>query len=194
MGHYGRVDILINNAGAGLYAPSWSAPEQDVRRLFELNFFAAWDMIRLVVPAMRHERSGMIVNIGSIAGRVTLPWFTMYSATKYALGSLTEGLRMELARDGVRTMSVCPGYVRTLFQQHVLGGRPPESVVRSKRFAVTAERCAEAVADGVERDARTVVTPRVGWMLIAFARLFPATLEGRLAGILHSNASAGKAS
>jgi short-subunit dehydrogenase len=101
---------------------------------------------------------------------------------------------MELARDGVRTMTVCPGYVRTQFQQHVLGGRAPESVVRSRRFAVTAERCAAAIADGVERDARTVVTPRIGWLLIAFARLFPAILEGRLAEILHRDASAGRAS
>ena len=105
----------------------------------------------------------MIVNIGSIAGKVTLPWFTLYSATKFALGSLTEGLRMELGRDGIRTMVVCPGYVSTAFQSHALVGRPPDRLLKGKKFAITAEQCAEAVARGVERDARTVVTPAVGW-------------------------------
>ena len=80
----------------GMYAPSWNAPIDDVRRMFELNFFAPLALTQLVVPHMRERRSGMIVNVGSIAGKVTLPWFTLYSASKYALGSLTDGLRMEL--------------------------------------------------------------------------------------------------
>ena len=79
-------------------------------------------MIQLVVPHLRARGEGMIVNIGSIAGKVSLPWFTLYSATKYALGSLTEGLRMELADEGIRTMIVCPGYVSTGFQGHALVG------------------------------------------------------------------------
>ena len=77
---------------------------------------------------------GFIVNIGSIAGKVTLPWMPLYSVSKYALGSLTEGLRMELrARErGAGTMIVCPGYVKTAFQQHVISGQPPASMVRGR--------------------------------------------------------------
>jgi short-subunit dehydrogenase len=105
---------------------------------------------------------------------------TVYSASKYAVGALTEGLRMELRRDGVRTMLVCPGYVLTEFQRHSVGDVPP-AVVKGRRFAITAAQCAADIRRGVERDARTVMTPRVGWLLVALARLLPRAVEARMA-------------
>ena len=178
---YGGIDILINNAGIGFYLPSWSAPMEHARRVMELNFFALLGMIQLAVPPMRAQGRGMIVNVGSIGSKMTLPWMTVYSASKYAVGSLTEGLRMELKRDGIRTMLVCPGYVKTGFQQHVTAGEAPEKVKRSRRFAVTAEECAVAIRRGVERDARTVLSPAAGWILVGLMRLFPSVVEGRMA-------------
>jgi short-subunit dehydrogenase len=178
--HYGSIDILINNAGVGLYSPAWKAPIAEARKMFELNFFAALEMAQLVVPSMRRQGSGTIVNVSSIAGKMTLPWFTLYSASKYAVCSLTDGLRMELKRDGIHAMVVCPGYVSTNFQTHVLAGGPPDSMRRSRPFSITPEQCAEAIARGVERDARTVLTPASGWWLIGFARLFPGLVERRL--------------
>ena len=177
---FGRIDILINNAGAGLYRPAWAASEQEARALFELNLFAPLEMIRLAVPQMRARRSGMVVNIGSIAGKMTLPWFTLYSVSKYAIGSLTDGLRMELKRDGVHAMTVCPGYVNTGFQAHTIAGSPPESIARSRRFAITVEECARDIVRGVERDARTVMTPRTGWFLVAAARVLPSMVDSQL--------------
>jgi short-subunit dehydrogenase len=188
--HYGRIDILLNNAGIGLYAPAWRTDLQNARHMFELNFFAALEMTQLVVPLMRSQRSGMIVNVGSIAGKMTLPWFTLYSASKYAIGSLSDGLRMELKADGIHVMLVCPGYVKTGFQQHVLTGSTPPAIDRNRRFAITAERCAEDIAGGIERDARTVVTPRIGWALIALERLFPSIVDSRLERI-YRDAEAG---
>ena len=178
--HYGRIDILINNAGVGLYEGACVAPLASVRQMFELNFFAALHMSQLVIPSMRAQRCGTIVNVGSIAGKMTLPWFTLYSASKYALGSLTDGLRMELKRDQVHAMLVCPGYVQTAFQKNVIAGSPPASMQRGRRFAISAEQCAEAIARGVERDARTVVTPPAGWLMIALARLFPTMVDAQL--------------
>jgi short-subunit dehydrogenase len=189
MERFGAVDILINNAGIGLYAPAWQAPFNEAHAMFELNFFAPLAMIQLVVPHMREGGGGMLVNIGSIAGKVTLPWFTLYSATKCALGSLTDGLRMELASDGIRTMIVCPGYVKTGFQGHALVGRPPDRLLRGKKFAITPEQCAEAVARGVERNARTVVTPASGWALIVAQRLFPSLVEAQMKKIYESHAN-----
>jgi short-subunit dehydrogenase len=183
---FGTIDILINNAGIGLYSPAWKAPLDEAHVMFELNFFTPLAMIQLVAPHMRARRSGMVVNIGSIAGKVPLPWFTLYSAAKFALGSLTEGLRMELARDGIQTLIVCPGYVKTGFQSHALVGKPPDRLLKGKKFAITAEQCAEAVARGVERDARTVVTPAIGWALIAAQRLFPALVEAQMKKIYQS--------
>jgi short-subunit dehydrogenase len=180
---FGAIDILINNAGAGLYRPSWSAPMEDVRWLIELNFFAVLALTQLAVPSMRTRRSGTIVNIGSIAGKVPLPWMTLYSASKYALGALTEGMRMELRRDGIHSMIVCPGYVKTAFQDHARGGRPPESVLRTRRFAITAAECATAIRRGVERDAPTVVTPRAAWLLVLAMRLAPGLVQAQMAAI-----------
>jgi short-subunit dehydrogenase len=187
--HFGRIDILINNAGIGLFAPSWRAPEEDVRRMVEVNLFAALGFIRLVVPEMRARRSGMIVNVGSIGGKVTLPWLSLYSATKFALGSLTEGLRMELMPDGVRTMLVCPGYVSTNFQDNALAGAPPPAIRNSKVLLITPQRCAEDIADGVEKNKRTVITPPGGQWFILASRLFGGFLERRLAKIYHALAS-----
>jgi short-subunit dehydrogenase len=180
---FGAIDVLVNNAGMGLYAPSWRASLADTRRLFELNLFSPLALTQLVIPHMRERRSGTIVNIGSVAGKVTLPWFTLYSASKYALGSWTDGLRMELKPDGIHAMTVCPGYVKTDFQRHVLAGRPPEQILKGKRFAITPERCARAIVRGVERDARTVVTPASGWLFIVAERLLPALVDGRMAAI-----------
>ncbi|MCX6628156.1 MAG: SDR family NAD(P)-dependent oxidoreductase [Candidatus Solibacter sp.] len=181
--HFGAIDILINNAGAGIYQPSWEMPMDEARYLMELNFFAPLAMTQLVVPHMRARRSGMLVNVGSIGGKVVLPWLTVYSVTKSALGALTEGQRIELMRDGVRTMLVCPGYVKTGFQKNVRAGQPPEKLQEARRFAITPEQCAEAIRRGVERDARTIVTPRSGWLFVLAMRLFPSIVESRMASI-----------
>jgi short-subunit dehydrogenase len=180
---YGAIDILINNAGVGIYQPTWEMPMAEARYLMELNFFAPLGMTQLVAPHMRKRQSGMIVNVGSIGGKVVLPWMSLYSVTKFALGALTEGQRMELKRDGIRTMIVCPGYVKTGFQKNVRAGQTPQAVQNARRFAITPEECAEAIRRGVERDARTVVTPRSGWLLVAAMRLFPALVESRMAHI-----------
>jgi short-subunit dehydrogenase len=176
----GGIDVLINNAGIGDYTPSWRIPMDQAHRLMELNFFAALEMIQLTVPHMRRRGGGMIVNIGSIGGKIPLPWATIYTASKYALGALTEGLRVELWRDRIRTMIVCPGYVKTGFQKHS-PGEAPASLVAKRKYAISAETCAAAVRRGVERDARTVVTPASGWMLVAAVRLFPGLVESRMA-------------
>jgi short-subunit dehydrogenase len=139
---------------------------------------------------MRERKSGLIVNVSSVAGKVTLPWFTLYSVTKFALCSLTDGLRMELKPYGVRTMTVCPAYVKTEFQSNALGGRPPDLVATGKKFAITTDACAEAIARGVERDARTVVVPRIAWIFVALSRLLPGLVESRLAAINQQRASA----
>lgn len=185
LSRFGSIDILINNAGVGLYAPTWRAPMDETRRMWEVNYFALLGMIQLAAPHMRERRSGTIVNIGSIGGKMTLPWLTLYSTTKYAVASLTEGLRMELRRDNVHAMLVCPGYVRTAFQQNVLGGgEPPSDVQRARRMAITPAECAIDIRRGVERGARTVLSPASGWLLVALYRLFPAEAQRRMAAMV----------
>jgi short-subunit dehydrogenase len=178
---FGAIDVLINNAGVGLYGHSWNASMDDVRHMMELNFFALLGMIQLVTPHMRQRKSGMIVNVGSIGGKIPLPWMTLYSASKYAVTALTEGLRMELRGDNIMTLLVCPGYVSTGFQQHVRVGSAPNSVVRARRMAISPAQCAHAIRRGVEREARTILAPKAGWLLVAAARLLPWLVEARMA-------------
>jgi short-subunit dehydrogenase len=187
LAEYGRIDVLVNNAGIGSYEPAHSAPLLHARQLFELNFFAALDMIQLVSPHMKYRRTGVIVNISSIAGKTTLPWFTAYSASKAAICSLTEGVRTELSRYGIHAMTVCPGYVQTGFQEHVISGRPPALVGRMRKWTITSAKCAEDIVRGLERGARTVVTPWSGWMLIGLARVSPRLVERLLAKVYFSD-------
>ncbi len=180
---FGRIDILINNAGQGSYRPGLFMDGDEARALFDLNFFAPMAMAQLVAPHMREAGGGMIVNVGSIAGQIALPWMSMYSATKFALGAMTDALRMELSGQSIRTMTVCPGYVDTPFHGNAIG-TPPRAIARAKRFAISPRRCAEAIARGVERDARTVVTPGFGWALIWLNRVLPALVDERLSAAM----------
>jgi len=179
---FGRIDILINNAGQGSYEPVLLADRDSSRKIFDLNFFAPLALAQLVVPHMRRQGGGTIVNVSSIAGQIALPWMSMYSSTKFALGAITNALRIELRADGIRMMTVCPGYVNTDFHSHAIG-TPPSMIAGAKPFAISATRCAEAIARGVERDARTVVTPGIGWFLVWLERVFPSVVDSRLGSL-----------
>ena len=133
----------------------------------ELNFFAPLGMTQLVAPHMRARRSGMIVNVGSIGGKVTLPWMTLYSASKYALGRSPKACAWNCSATASSTMLVCPGYVKTGFQKNVRAGQTPgDGRASAPRAPSRRQQCARAIRRGVERDARTVVTPRAGWLLV----------------------------
>ena len=90
---------------------------------------------------------------------------------------------MELAADNIHTMVVCPGYVRTRFQQNVLAGSPPPMKGLRERWAVEPDQVAEALCRGLERNARTVMVPWSGWFLVAASRLFPRIVERQFGGI-----------
>jgi short-subunit dehydrogenase len=176
---WGRLDVLINNAGRGSYYSPTASPLEDARSLFDLNFFAPFHLAQLAAPWLRQTK-GTIVNVSSIAGQISLPWLPVYSASKFALASITSTLRIELRRQGVNVISVFPGYVDTDFQSHSAGSAPPAVIVKGKRFAVTAVECAEAIVRGIEQRRRVVVTPRIGWILVWFNRLFPGLMESQL--------------
>ncbi|HVY91916.1 MAG TPA: SDR family NAD(P)-dependent oxidoreductase, partial [Bryobacteraceae bacterium] len=176
---FGKIDILINNAGRGSYYSAISNPLDDARSLFELNFFAPFHLAQLAAPWLQKSK-GTLVNVSSIAGQMSLPWLAMYSASKFALASLTSTQRMELRRFGVNVMAVFPGYVDTDFQTNATGAAPPPSVVKGRRFAVTAPECAAAIVEGIEHRRTVVITPRIGWALVWINRLFPAIVESQV--------------
>jgi NAD(P)-dependent dehydrogenase (short-subunit alcohol dehydrogenase family) len=110
---FGRIDVLVNNAGRTLVGAVEETTDEELRSLFDLHFFAPAALTRLVLPRMRRQGSGAIVQMSSVGGQVTAPGFGAYCATKFALEGLTETLRDEVAGFGIRTLIVEPGAFRT---------------------------------------------------------------------------------
>ncbi len=113
--HAGRIDVVINAAGFGIVGAVEDTAIAEAKTQFETNFFGVVRVCKAVLPVMREQGSGLIINISSIAGLVSLPFQAFYSASKFALEGMTEGLRMEVAPFGVRIVLVEPGDFRTQF-------------------------------------------------------------------------------
>jgi NAD(P)-dependent dehydrogenase (short-subunit alcohol dehydrogenase family) len=109
----GRIDVLVNNAGYGSYGALEDVPLSEARRQFEVNVFGPARLTQLVLPAMRAQRSGRIVNISSIGGKIYEPLGDWYHATKFALEGLSDSLRVELRPFGIDVVVVEPGAIRT---------------------------------------------------------------------------------
>lgn len=127
----GRLDVLINNAGVGITGPIEETPHEEILKVFDTNFHGPVHMMKAVLPQMRRQGGGTIVNITSIAGYMGLPFRGFYSATKGALGLITEALRMETKDFGVTITNVAPGDFATniaagRYHAPVLDGSPYE--------------------------------------------------------------------
>ena len=150
----GGIDILVNNAGVGMQAPIADGKSADVEALFALNVLAAAAAIRAVVPSMRAQGAGMVINISSIAGRIVVPRIGYYSATKFALTAIGDALRMEEAHRGIKVMNVFPGTTRSSFGENRLGLRGRGAHQRLP--PVSAEKVARRVANAAEADLSSV--------------------------------------
>ena len=104
-----RLDVLINNAGMGITGPIEDTPTDEMRKVFNTNFFGAIDVMKAVIPQMRDQQTGLIINVTSIAGYMGLPFRGIYSATKGALELATEAVRMEVKEFGIQIANVAPG-------------------------------------------------------------------------------------
>jgi NAD(P)-dependent dehydrogenase (short-subunit alcohol dehydrogenase family) len=114
----GRLDIVVNNAGMGIAGPVENTGIEQAKAQFEVNFFGVLRVCRAVLPAMRNQRSGYIVNIGSIGGILAIPYQSMYSASKFALEGLSEALRMEVRPFGIRVVVIEPGDHKTALTEN----------------------------------------------------------------------------
>ncbi|MFE7576371.1 oxidoreductase [Streptomyces sp. NPDC057521] len=112
---YGRIDVLVNNAGMGLVGAVEETSDRELRDLMDLHFFAPAALVRAVLPHMRRNGSGAVVQMSSMGGRFTFPGVGGYSATKFALEGLSEALAAEVAPHGIKVLIVEPGSFRTGF-------------------------------------------------------------------------------
>jgi len=115
MSRFGRIDILVNNAGYGLFASVEDTTTDDVRRIMEVNFMGAFYGIKAVLPIMRQQGWGHIINVSSVVGKRALPYSSAYCATKSAMIALSESLRVEVAGTGIDLSVVCPAGTATEF-------------------------------------------------------------------------------
>ncbi|HET6585030.1 MAG TPA: SDR family NAD(P)-dependent oxidoreductase [Nannocystaceae bacterium] len=172
------IDVLVNNAGMGVLAPMAEIDPADLRRQFETNVFGLVALTQRLVPHMRDRGRGRIINVSSIGGRMTLPLFGGYNATKHALESISDAFRYELAAFGIDVVLVEPGVIRTSFSSRAahdgrsyLNASGPyaramtrgmDLLARADLRAAPALRVARTIADAVEarRPRARYVVPR----------------------------------
>jgi Tropinone reductase 1 len=115
------VEILVNNVGTNIRTPSLDATDEDYRRILDTNLTTAWDLSRALHPRLAASGRGAIVNVGSVAGQVSVGTGAVYAMTKAAIEHLTRYLAVEWARDGIRVNAVAPWYIRTPLVEPILG-------------------------------------------------------------------------
>jgi NAD(P)-dependent dehydrogenase (short-subunit alcohol dehydrogenase family) len=148
----GRVDLLVNNAGVGLVAGAEESSLEQAKSLFDVNLFGLIRMIKAVLPTMRKQRAGRIVNLSSVMGLIPAPFMALYAASKHAVEGYSESLDHEIRGSGVRVVLVEPAYTRTSFEGNVYQADQQLDVYRSAR----------ANAEGVLRDGmKTADTPEL---------------------------------
>jgi len=152
----GSVDVLVNNAGYALVAPLEEAPISEVRRQMEVNFLGAVRLIQEVLPQMRRQGAGYIINVSSVAGQIAFPFGSAYCASKFALEGLSDSLRIELRPFGIKVVLVEPGATRT--NLHKIATEYSKKFVKEgsayhQLFGSTMNKFIEIVSSGVDPEA-----------------------------------------
>jgi NAD(P)-dependent dehydrogenase (short-subunit alcohol dehydrogenase family) len=134
---FGRVDVLVNNAGVSALGPAEEIPEQVMRDQFETNFFGPFALIRELLPSMRANNTGRIVNVTSIGAVMTSGFYSDYCATKHAMDAISHGLDIELQHFGIRVATVVPGGFTTSMVSNLIDTQRPDTIY--PRYAQTLE-------------------------------------------------------
>lgn len=177
MHHFLRIDVWINNAGHGLLDSVAQVDMAACREMFETNFFGAIGAMQAVIPVMRQQGAGTIVNVSSVAGHIPIPFHAAYSATKFALNAMGKAAGVELKKDGIHVLTVCPGYVRTAFSENVVRGNEVKRVRPGRVRGISAERVARATLQGCLKQKREVIVPWTMHVPVKIYQLFPGLVE-----------------
>ncbi|MEO8719973.1 MAG: SDR family oxidoreductase [Ginsengibacter sp.] len=118
---FGKIDVLFNNAGYGAYGPLEAGSDEEIRRQYDVNFFGLIDCIKEILPHFKANKNGIIINTTSIGGIMTVPLYSIYNSSKFALEGLSEGLWYELQPFGIKVKVVEPGSIKTDFSGRSLG-------------------------------------------------------------------------
>ena len=180
-----RIDVVINNAGVGITGPIEEIPTEEIKNNFETNFFGPIEVIKAVLPQMREQNSGLIINITSIAGYMGLPYLGVYSASKGALEIITESISMEVKNFGVDIVNVAPGD----FATNIASGRYHAPIVNGsayeKPYGNTLKQMDEHVDSGSNPDEMAMAiyqiindkNPKLHYKVGAFMQKFSIILK-----------------
>jgi NAD(P)-dependent dehydrogenase (short-subunit alcohol dehydrogenase family) len=160
---YGRVDVLVNNAGVGWLRPLASSPPEAITGLVEVNLLGAMLLTRAVLPGMLERRHGAVISVGSLSGRVAME--PLYSATKYGLRGFSLALRRQVAGSGISVSLVSPGNINTAMTRYVAARMPEPGLVAS------------LIANLVRQPRREVIVPRKHYAIAWLEQMFPSMAD-----------------
>jgi len=183
--HAGRIDVLINNAGVGITGPIEETREDEIKKNFETNFFGPLNVIKEVIPVMRDQNSGLIINITSIAGYMGLPYRGIYSSSKAALEMITETYRLEIKDFNIKMTNVAPGD----FATNIASGRYHSPVKSSSPYGLKYVQVLKSIDEDVNKGndpikvARKIhkiietKNPKIHYKVGAFMQIFSILLK-----------------
>jgi short-subunit dehydrogenase len=183
------IDVLVNNAGFGVLGPTSEVSDSEMRRQYETNVFGLMNVTRAFLPKMVDRRAGRIINVSSVGGLITMPYFGVYNSTKYAVESLSDALRYELRPFGVDVTLIEPGVIRTNFEATAVANLDSfsssayaKAVEKYEQISKLADRfasdpivIAKAIARATEarRPAARYIAPFTTSFVVLFSRLAP---------------------
>jgi short-subunit dehydrogenase len=183
---FGDVDVLINNAGFGRPGPLLKLTPKDWEDVFAVNFFAALKLTYLVLPNFLKQQSGTIVNVSSLAGKISVPGSVCYSASKFALTALSEGMAGEFAGRNINLITVCPGWVRTeFFEKNKMSAATNPTFIASQNnltglvmrhlLSISSEDAAKDIIAAIEKgQSKEIMLTYPAIVIERMAGLFPA--------------------
>ena len=182
----GRLDVMVNNAGSGLFGRVHELDEAAVRRLFDVNFYGALYGCQEAARVMIPRRSGHIFNVSSVIGRRGTPFHGAYCATKFALCGLSDSLRVEMMPYRIRVTSVLPTLTETEFFAHSAGRRRPLSEFQKRYGLMSAKVVGRKIAAAAGRDVPELVFSVGGKLLVVLAALWPGLVD-RMMKLYHDD-------
>jgi short-subunit dehydrogenase len=175
---YGKIDVLINNAGISMRALFNDVDVNVLKELMDVNFWGTVYCTKYALPEIL-KTQGSVVGVSSIAGYKGLPGRTGYSASKFAMNGFLDSLRVETLKTGVHVMTACPGFTASNIRNTALnkeGKQQGESSLNEQKM-MTADEVAKRIADGVEHRSRTLIMTSQGKLTVLLSKLLPAFLD-----------------
>jgi NAD(P)-dependent dehydrogenase (short-subunit alcohol dehydrogenase family) len=181
----GRIDVVVNNAGIGITGPIEETPTEEIKKAFDTNFFGPIEVMKAVLPQMRKQKSGLIINVTSIAGYMGLPYRGVYSSSKSALEIITEAIRMEVKGFGINVANVAPGD----FATNIASGRYHAPILDNSDYKIPYENTLKMMDEHVDSGSNPdemahaiykiiqSPNPKIHYKVGAFIQLFSIVLK-----------------